>query len=545
MNTIKKSIIVFSLITGLLATTGCKKFLDINRNPSNPQVPKAEFMISRIIFQMSNGTSQDYMQLFALLQYWSSIAANNNYERHGASGTGSDITGVIWRMNYADLGLNIEEMIKDGIENKKYEYAGIGYAIKAWSFQMTTDMYGEIILDEAFTDPNKLTFRYQYQRDVYERVREWSSLAIKYLNMKSPVDYSGALSGGSGDYMYRGDLNKWKKFVYGNLALQYGHLINKPNFASTYADSVIKYTDLSFVNTSEDATVKYTAATSDDSNVFGPLFGTFFNADNGNSNLGRISTTILNLLTGGVRGTPTVDATTSVDPRLSRLLSPLVVPVTVPPTLGVYKGNTPTKGTVAPGTTPHVLGPPSGIVTEPYLGKYLFSNKAEYVIMSYTQLQFAKAEALFIKGNKTDALATYKNAIRAHMTFVNTYGKAGNVVISQPEIEAYMVSSEVAQVAADLKISDIMNQKYIAQWGWAGLEQWCDLRKYHYSPTVFTQYYQLTGGEFAANNNGKYAYRYRPRYNSEYAWNRNELDKWGGLAADYNTKETWFSTTEN
>lgn len=543
MNTIKKYIVLLSLATGLLAAAGCKKFLDINRNPSNPQVPKAEFMISRIIFQMANGTSQDYMQLFKLVQYWSSTAANDNYEKHGASGTGSDITGVIWRMNYADLGLNIEEMIKDGIDNKKYEYAGIGYAIKAWSFQMTTDMYGEIILDEAFTDPNKLTFRYQYQRDVYERVREWSNLAIKYLDMKSPVDYSGPLSGGSGDFMYRGDVNKWKKFVYGNLALQYGHLINKPNFAATYADSVLKYVDLSFINTSEDATVKFTASNSDDSNVFGPLSGDFFSLTN--SANARVSSTILNLLTGGVRGTPTVDPITSVDPRLSRLLSPQVPAVTVPPTPGIYKGNTPTKGTVAPGTTPHVLGPPSGVTTEPYLGKYLFHNKAEYVIMSYSQLQFAKAEALFIKGNKTDALAAYKNAIRAHMAFVNTYGKANNVLISQPEIEAYMVSTEVAQTTADLKISDIMNQKYIAQWGWAGLEQWCDLRKYHYSPTVFTQYYQLTGGEFAANNGGKYAYRYRPRYNSEYAWNRNELDKWGGLAADYNTKETWFSTVEN
>lgn len=543
MNTIKKYTVVFLVITGLLTTAGCKKFLDINRNPSNPQVPKAEFMISRIIFQMANGTSQDYMQLFKLLQYWTSTGANDNYERHGASGTGSDVTGVIWRMNYADLGLNIEEMIKDGIENKKYEYAGIGYAIKAWSFQMTTDMYGEIILDEAFTDPNKLTFRYQYQRDVYERVREWSNLAIKYLNMKSPVDYSGALSGGSGDFMYRGDVNKWKKFVYGNLALQYGHLINKPNFATTYADSVLKYVDLSFINTSEDATVKFTASSSDDSNVFGPLSGDFFSTLN--SANARISSTILNLLTGGVRGIPAVDPIVSLDPRLSRLLSPQIPAVTVPPTPGIYKGNTPTKGTVAPGTTPHVFGPPSGVVTEPYLGKYLFHNKAEYVIMSYAQLQFAKAEALFIKGNKPDALTAYKNAIRAHMTFVNTYGKTNNVLISQPEIDAYMISTEVAQTAADLKISDIMNQKYIAQWGWAGLEQWCDLRKYHYNPTVFTQYYQLTGGEFAPNNGGKYAYRYRPRYNSEYAWNRNELDKWGGLAPDYNTKETWFSTAEN
>ncbi|MNX93795.1 hypothetical protein D3C86_1259970 [compost metagenome] len=252
----------------------------------------------------------------------------------------------------------------------------------------------------------------------------------------------------------------------------------------------------------------------------------------------------MNLLAGGARGgVPVTDPVSSLDPRLSRLLTPTIIAGT-PPTLGVYKGNTPTKGTVAPGTTPHVFGPASGITTEPYAGKYLFSNKGEYVLMSYSQLQFVKAETLFIKGDKPGALAAYHNGIRSHMTFINLYGKAGgNTPISSTETELYMASPlDVAQTAGTLTISDIMNQKYIAQWGWAGLEQWCDLRKYHYNKDVFTQFYQLSGTEFATNNNGKYCYRFRPRFNSEYAWNRKELEKWGGLEPDYNTKETWFST---
>lgn len=523
----------------LMTTAGCKKFLDINKNPSNPQIAKAEFLISRLIFQMANGTSQDYMQLMRLTQNFTSATANDLYERHGFPASPSDVTGVIWRMNYADLGLNIEDMINDGLENKKYEYVGMGYAIKAWGFQMTTDMYGDIVLDEAF-NPTALTFRYQNQKEVYERVREWSALAIKYLNMESPVNYKPVLAGASGDFMYRGDMNKWKKFVYGNLALHYSHLVNKPNFTSTYADSVIKYADLSFVNTSEDATVKFTASGSDDGCVLG--------ADYGLITASRISTTILSLLTGGVRGVPAVDPVTSVDPRLSRMLTPAQTTISTP--AFYYRGNIPTKGTVAVTgvpVTPYVLGTFTGSTIGGYPGKYLFSNTSQYPLMSYAQLQFAKAEALFIKGDKPSALITYQGAIRAHMTFVNTYGNAGAdfKVITPAEIEPYMASAEVAQDVSQLKLSDIMNQKYIAQWGWAGLEQWCDLRKYHYDATVFTQYYQLTGTEFAPNNGNKYAYRYRPRYNSEYIWNKKEIERIGGLAPDYNTKETWFSTTEN
>lgn len=104
-----------------------------------------------------------------------------------------------------------------------------------------------------------------------------------------------------------------------------------------------------------------------------------------------------------------------------------------------------------------------------------------------------------------------------------------------------MASSEVAQNAAALTKADIMQQKYIAQWGWGGTETWCDLRKYHYDPTIFRTYYQLSGSEFFSTNGGKYAYRNRPRYNSEYVWNADELAKWGGLALNYNTVEMWFS----
>jgi hypothetical protein len=44
------------------------------------------------------------------------------------------------------------------------------------------------------------------------------------------------------------------------------------------------------------------------------------------------------------------------------------------------------------------------------------------------------------------------------------------------------------------------------------------------------------------NNNGKLCYRIRPRYNSEYVWNVEALDKIGALALDYHTKEPWFVT---
>jgi hypothetical protein len=44
----------------------------------------------------------------------------------------------------------------------------------------------------------------------------------------------------------------------------------------------------------------------------------------------------------------------------------------------------------------------------------------------------------------------------------------------------------------------------------------------------------------ATENNGKPVQRVRPRYNSEYVWNRASLDKIGGNNPDYHTYELWY-----
>ena len=43
------------------------------------------------------------------------------------------------------------------------------------------------------------------------------------------------------------------------------------------------------------------------------------------------------------------------------------------------------------------------------------------------------------------------------------------------------------------------------------------------------------------DNGGKLVQRIRPRFNSEYVWNRASLDVIGGLATDYHTKPLWIT----
>ena len=85
-----------------------------------------------------------------------------------------------------------------------------------------------------------------------------------------------------------------------------------------------------------------------------------------------------------------------------------------------------------------------------------------------------------------------------------------------------------------------MQQKYIAMYGLGIIETWVDLRRFKYDTNIYTTYVIPVGTQIWPDNNGKLAYRVRPRYNSEYVWNRASLDKFGGNNIDYHTYETWI-----
>lgn len=531
----KRIQIIILAATLAISAVSCKKWLDVNTDPANPQIGTAEVLLAPIQYQMANGTGNDYRFLFKTIQNWGSQNADNNWEAHGYE-PGNDNGGTIWRMTYVNLGPNLELMITDGRTRGKWSYAGIGYAIKAWAYQLTTDLHGPIILDQAL-DTTRLFFNYQDQPEVYARVRQWCDSAIACLDRNDAMDFTGILAGATGDQIYKGDRGKWKKFVYAVLAQQYSHLTQKSKFPGEYADSVIKYVDLSFESAADDASVFFNGSTSSDANIFSPANPGYIivSASATQQFTGRISQPIVSMLTDGVRGTPTSSPKSSLDPRLTRMINPNPD--------SVYRGVVPTFGD--PQSTKRI---PLiwGSVSSPYVGKYLYYDKSRWPLMSYSQLQFAKAEALFIKGEPGTAHTAYINGIKGHMDFINNLGinNVATAKISEAEITAYLESSEVAQNSGELGIADIMTQKYIAQWGWAGLETYSDLRKYRYDVNVFKQLYQYLPEDLYTTNGGELSYRFRPRWNSEYVWNRTELNKWGALNPSYNTVKPWAFVAE-
>jgi hypothetical protein len=168
------------------------------------------------------GTGNDGLYIGRYVQYWGTNGGGNQYDQMGGATGASDILGSVWAMHYFGMGENLNKMIKWGIEEEKWDYVGVGYAIRAWSWLTLTNMHGEVILTEAFR-PEQLVFKYNTQQEVYDSVRSIARLAVSYLEKTGGSVSQSNLAKGDA-YFYNGDVNKWKKFAYSVMARSFNHL---------------------------------------------------------------------------------------------------------------------------------------------------------------------------------------------------------------------------------------------------------------------------------------------------------------------------------
>jgi hypothetical protein len=552
----KKSIYIICLTVLVAGMFGCRKYLDINSDPASPSVPSLPALLSPAQAVMSRTLIFDARGSGAYTQFWSNVAVQETFDIHNANQGGAS-TGAAglgaqgWRDVYQLQGPSINLIIQQGIQNEQWDYVGVAFALRAWGFQYLTDMYSDIVFRQAW-EPNRVFFDYDDQETVYRGIDSICRQALRYLARTDGKVNQSVLA--RGDQIYQGNRDRWIKFVYGLMARNYQRLSNKAEYKP---DSVIRYVDLSFTNNNENAFVPHAGTRNDDTNPMGPARDNF--------SVRRQSRFIVQLLDGTIlRGSA---APANRDPRIRGMLS--ISPDTsfISPTMtelnGGYRFLTPavgyTLGTAGsltfrrgPATVwgdSAIANPAIGNFADRTIGKYLFRNNAPLPVMTYHELQFIKAEAALLKGDKATAFAAYRNGITAHFDFVNAMNTGTNNFnpISNAERTAYLSSAAVKQNAVSLTLTDIMQQKFIANWGWNFLEQWCDMRRYHYYDVdpetnlpVFNGFHVIT--VFSAFNGGpNMAYRFWPTNFSEFDWNREALRKIGALNQNYHTLEMWFS----
>lgn len=222
-------------------------------------------------------------------------------------------------------------------------------------------------------------------------------------------------------------------------------------------------------------------------------------------------------------------------------------------------------------------------------GHWIYRDDAPYIMATYAELLFDLAEVQYKYGSKSDAFETWKKALQADMDFTASYIVAGTINGNYRQgdrvtkatfntlAQEYLNGPYVAGLSmSDFSLSHIMMQKYLALYPWGAIEAWVDLRKYFYDIQYTGDYPKAGNGwdkttlnqkldtdpakvykgfwlqpaqvqgrksAFNEDNNGSPCFRLRPRYNSEYMWNKGNLDALkpiGGQALDYQCSIMWF-----
>jgi hypothetical protein len=530
---------------GLLSINACtKKIDDAFANPNANVKQPVEKIMPNIIANMaiSNtaqgslyGPQNDGQYVGRYVQFWATNTSGNQYDLMGQTTTNStaaaaDIGGSQWAMHYYGMGQNLNKVIEWGTEDKKWDYVGVAHAIRAFGWLAVTDMHGEAILKDAF-NTNLLVFTYDTQEEIYEEVKKECRLAIEYLSKTGDGVNAANLAEGCAYISLKGDVEKWKKFAYAIMARVYHRTTNKANYKP---DSVIHYANLAVNSNTDNAYILFQGISSPTDSYYGPFRGNI-----GTFRQTKFVADLMSGLNSSFVGIP--------DPRAWYILREN--------TNQTFKGIRPGKGVEALGVADQPQnywgGAYSSTTGSNNNARYVYKDAMPWPVVTACEMQFLKAEAYYRKNDKPNAILAYKEGIRLNIDMLNAdYSTSvpAAKIISTVQRDNFINDPLITPSVANFNLSHIMLQKYIALYAYGFMETWADMRRYHYidfetgtTRQVYTDFAPPALVDLFANNNQKYIYRVRPRYNSEFLYNIDALTQIGALALDFHTKKQWFT----
>lgn len=614
-----KKILIY-MIPLFLLLGGCEKYLDVNHNIDAPARVDGYLYLANNIQQLQ-GVYWDIRAIGPLTQMMGTTSYTN-FANHFYT-AGSDAGGEIWRVVYWLQGMNLENMINQSVEAEEWTLAGIGLALKAFSWDLLTKVHGEVPMKDAYV-PDLLTHNYDYQDAVYEQARAWAYEAIEMLEKPDNTNYGSKIS--DNDFIYGGDKSKWIKFAYAVIVRNLVSLSNKNDFNSAYAQELITAAGKSFQSPADDATIgieggSQSAAQSGYNNFWGTARGNlsyvYFQHEYAvqvfTGTVPKYDLTTKNKIpvTGGnpyypyelaenqIIADTLLDVPGHFDPRaavkLATTSNPNFENINVPDSIKTYRfyGGSFTGQSGPIGTAPSFYGRNvsatwSGAVNDG-TGRWIYRDDAPYILTTYAEIQFCLAETYWKLGDKGQAFQSFKNGVQADMAFTARYispGTSGSptggdkisVAAFNTLAAEYVNGPFVNNLSmSDFSLSHIMMQKWVALYPWGAPEAWVDMRKYHYDIDYTGEYPSNGNGwvqaeitqkwdtdptkvykglylrpadvqnrrvAYDVRNEGSPSYRLRPRYNSEYMWNLNQLEKLRpipGTADNYQTSIPWFA----
>ena len=198
----RKNLIYFftALVMALTAGTGCKKFLDVNKNLNSPTAVPVSLLLSNCERNIAGNIALGTGLGGTMSVYTHQTTGRVGADRYGAGAAG-------WDGLYSAIA-NLNVIIKQGTAETRFTYAGIAKILKAYAFSILVDVYGDVPFsefdrfDEGIKQP-----KFDKGSDIYPKLIQLLDEGIADINNPAP----NASKPAADDYIYKGNTANWIK----------------------------------------------------------------------------------------------------------------------------------------------------------------------------------------------------------------------------------------------------------------------------------------------------------------------------------------------
>ncbi|WP_018479514.1 SusD/RagB family nutrient-binding outer membrane lipoprotein [Pontibacter roseus] len=449
-------ILYIALLSAGLVFPSCESFFDVNEDPNNIK----EARVSEIL--PSATTNIGFMGVSDLMRYSNLImqqfsghgpVLNNtftNYERYSISD--SDVNNT-WNSIFAGILADLEQLIRISTENQSPHYSGVAKILKAYTYQVTVDAWGDVPFTEGLKFGEVLYPKYDDDAAIYPKLIELLDQGIAEINAPTsalePNTFTTIYPGSS----WVSSKTKWERLANTlklRIYLHYSEV--DPGLASQQINALIN-SGVEFMQSNDD---NFEMSFLNQPQRQNPLTsiegGQFRNQFFPN----RFIVDLMN---------------EKADPRRSSYF------VAFPYNTESYKGSTilETNPSVKYSRLHSYLkGTPSAVNTAGVNADgslegtaITYGGDAPSRLLLYAEYNFIRAEAALRFGAPGDAETFFKEGIRASMS------EAG---VPQEKITEYLAAHGTLVGSQSEKLEQIINEKYIANFG-VIMENWTDWRR--------------------------------------------------------------------
>jgi hypothetical protein len=413
----------YLLIVGLLMLTSCQDFLDINEDPNNPVDVAEPQLLGGVIANFSYEVLGGYP--VRVTNTWvQQTAYNATLPHYGMYDIDENAVNNLWTFfSYTDVMQNCKVLVEKAERNSTHDYAGIARVIWAWNMSIVTDLYNNAPYTQAWQQATFPFPEYDTQEAIYESIQNLLDAAIEDFDRTDKM----APFVGAEDFVYGGDIAKWRKLAHLLKARFYMRLTYAPGKdARTQAQLALDQLPNAFTGNADDAGYTYV----DEEGQENPWFQ--YAIDGKWDDNTQLSAHYIDLLQD--KGDPRIHAQAQLQG-------------------GVYVG--------------HPNGAPAAADVS-FLGNYYSDAGATLDWLTFAEQKFIEAEAKFLLGDRAGAQMAYQEGIEASFDKLSAAIATGATKAGVTSAELTQAIDDYLAANMDLVAQDnaayqqIMVQKYIA-----------------------------------------------------------------------------------